>query len=854
MDLVIEFLEKSTIHGLVYISSAPTKSWKAFWFLVVAAGFSAAIYLINDSYEDWQASPIATSTSIQPIADLDFPTITVCPPKGSNTALNYDLKRLKNISLTEAKRQRLISMITELLITQPSSEFVALARTFKSNESILELFKEKPQSTYPMPYFDISDKTFGYEVWSSQSNGSFHTPGFGNKISCNKTLQNVHFVLLLPKAIANNDILQIQVIKSKGWEVQYRQGSKYVWHNDMRERSSWKEAEKICREDKGHLASVNNVLEREQIGAGYMSKLTWIGGSDLIKEGVWAWTDGTPWPIGPTCDSTSKKRENWSQSCTGWGPDEPNGGSLSNCLSISTNYYRASYCDSKKDFICRFNPSALTANATLTIQKRTKGFSKIEFWLKGNAPFSSIPCNASRNMPGFSIKWGISNINSTNKGQRFGVEEVLKKLAFEDGILREARYDRLTMQVYDTYLSKNMRYEVIRLAKGRNMTNDELWYIVKRFKEGAIKRNLFTCEDDVMNTIYFTELLTSLKQLIIDANRPKISYRETDEDLLLAYDIFSYLIFCQDETMTMHTFLGNLISTASPATILLATINTMKLNHKQRITETSLQRLYDEMKLLMDLRLPDIVSTMTEHDIVSGNPRETNRPDQRLMARVSLHPPSIYDEQNISPSALIPFCSFGAKIMGSKAPNMTFPVCDIFEPTVFQGRLCYQADPKKSDGQQIFKGKKSGLMMMIDVNEERSFGVEPSAEVNDAFASYDLDLYLGENQHSGMNLASIFIGTLARHEALGSGDYMLTSIKEMTGTENFLAWPTHKRDCSLEKYENCQMRAFVEETIECGCSPFQHLPARGSTAEVYTMQKHHFKVLTPNLRCAHLLA
>ena len=116
---------------------------------------------------------------------------------------------------------------------------------------------------------------------------------------------------------------------------------------------------------------------------------------------------------------------------------------------------------------------------------------------------------------------------------------------------------------------------------------------------------------------------------------------------------------------------------------------------------------------------------MKEHEIVLGNPRETNLPelnpsDQRLMARVSLHPTSIYDkEQIISPSALIQFCSFGAKTVGSKKQNMTFPVCDIFEPTVFQGRLCYQADPKKSYGEQSFKGKKSGLMMLIDVNEKK---------------------------------------------------------------------------------------------------------------------------------------
>ena len=250
MDLLRDFLEKSTIHGLVYISSAPTKSWKAFWCLIVVAGFSASIYLINDSYEDWQASPIATSTSIQPIADLDFPTITVCPPRGSNTALNYDLTRLRNTSLNKTDRKRLISMIRELLITKPSSEFVAFARSFKSNESIVEMFKDKPQTTYPMPFFDVSDKTLGYEVWSSESNGSFHTPGFGERYLCNSTVKNVHFVLLLPKAVSKDDKifqLEVQVANNRGWEVQYRQGSKYVWHNEGSERSSWEESNRCAR-------------------------------------------------------------------------------------------------------------------------------------------------------------------------------------------------------------------------------------------------------------------------------------------------------------------------------------------------------------------------------------------------------------------------------------------------------------------------------------------------------------------------------------------------------------------------------------------------------------------------------
>ena len=94
-----EFLETSTIHGLAFISTAPSKVSKLFWVMVVFFGFSTAFYLINSSYNDWQSSPIATSISTHPISELDFPTVTICPPEGSNTALNYDLARARNITL-----------------------------------------------------------------------------------------------------------------------------------------------------------------------------------------------------------------------------------------------------------------------------------------------------------------------------------------------------------------------------------------------------------------------------------------------------------------------------------------------------------------------------------------------------------------------------------------------------------------------------------------------------------------------------------------------------------------------------------------------------------------------------------
>ena len=161
---------------------------------------------------------------------------------------------------------------------------------------------------------------------------------------------------------------------------------------------------------------------------------------------------------------------------------------------------------------------------------------------------------------------------------------------------------------------------------------------------------------------------------------------------------------------------------------------------------------------------------------------------------------------------------------------MTFPVCNVFEPTVYEGRLCYQFDViKKNLGQTAFEGKSSGLMLIIDSNSEKSIDITDHDKERTKSVE---DLFLGRTKNSNKNLASIHIGTLAQYTGHGPGDYALTAIKQMTGTENFLAWPEEKRECSLEKYEKCQMERFLEESMKCGCSPFQLLPAKGNKDKV----------------------
>ena len=89
-----------------------TRIGKGLWGLVVLMCFLSSSVLIYESYVDFQNSPVVTSITTHHIKDLDFPTVTVCPPKDSNTALNYDLMRARNMTLIKEQRETSIRSST----------------------------------------------------------------------------------------------------------------------------------------------------------------------------------------------------------------------------------------------------------------------------------------------------------------------------------------------------------------------------------------------------------------------------------------------------------------------------------------------------------------------------------------------------------------------------------------------------------------------------------------------------------------------------------------------------------------------------------------------------------------------
>ena len=106
------------------------------------------------------------------------------------------------------------------------------------------------------------------------------------------------------------------------------------------------------------------------------------------------------------------------------------------------------------------------------------------------------------------------------------------------------------MKKYQTFVANSVRYGIVRKARSYNMTDPEIWDVVTSWKKEALHEKLFTCVSNVMSTEFFGRVIGGLGKKI-SSDRATVENTETKEDLFLAFDIFSYLTFCQNEAMFM---------------------------------------------------------------------------------------------------------------------------------------------------------------------------------------------------------------------------------------------------------------------------------------------------------------
>ena len=125
---------------------------------------------------------------------------------------------------------------------------------------------------------------------------------------------------------------------------------------------------------------------------------------------------------------------------------------------------------------------------------------------------------------------------------------------------------------------------------------------------------------------------------------------------------------------------------------------------------------------------------------------------------VTNHPVHILDDNNnLSPSAFIPFCSFGENMesMGTYMDGFDDPICKSFKAKVHNDQLCYEVDLEKfKNKENLVRQLKYGLIMILDYNEENQFIVDK--EKNNK--KYE-NKFVGEEENS----VNIYLNTIGRN-------------------------------------------------------------------------------------------
>ena len=141
------------------------------WVLIVCLGFIGAGVLIARSVMEWHDSPISTSISTKPLEELEFPGVTICPKRGSHTALNPDLVRAGNKSLPKELRTKLQKAAFDIFKNLTYQKHIEKMMGLVGTDIIRDMLDGF--SGIPEP---IGENGLRIRIWKNE--GSFRTPGF----------------------------------------------------------------------------------------------------------------------------------------------------------------------------------------------------------------------------------------------------------------------------------------------------------------------------------------------------------------------------------------------------------------------------------------------------------------------------------------------------------------------------------------------------------------------------------------------------------------------------------------------------------------------------------------------------
>ena len=203
--------------------------------------------------------------------------------------------------------------------------------------------------------------------------------------------------------------------------------------------------------------------------------------------------------------------------------------------------------------------------------------------------------------------------------------------------------------------------------------------------------------------------------------------------------------------------------------------------------------------------------------------------DGYKISEISNHPPHILNaEDQMNPSAFIPFCQFDNKAIGKKIDQFSEKVCTGFKPTILHNQLCYSLDVNDISyfGERPAIHEENSLVLFLDYNLETSAHADENIGTENITSSLfnirkDTTGYYWKDATSKTH-AKIHLNNIEEFVHFGGGKYEMSAVKVISTTPEFNKFE--------EAVKGCQSRCSVEDCIKqnllklttgnCSCIPF----------------------------------
>ena len=319
--------------------------------------------------------------------------MTVCPPKGSHTALNLDLINAENDSLTEDDRNRLKSSIYTSIIEPTHEKYIKHMIAATNTENIDHVYKGLQSS--PKRFFDS-----GFEIEISMWKNAYtiHTPWFGEQYQREyyKDDKQLHVALQIPylmsERVGNGSLviqLEVDIRNEEGWEevVKYKERSGYQPIDLLK---TWDEAEAYCQGEGGHLASILSDSAKKEISEMGLQSF-WVGGRKQ-NSGAWTWVDGSLWEYESWVDGYGRR------------------GGDNKCVEKVYLGWLDVACTEPNYFMCEASPKLVTGNTNITLKytKDQLDFTIFQVWysfFNMQASKEGLSSWKDNRMTGFRLSW-----------------------------------------------------------------------------------------------------------------------------------------------------------------------------------------------------------------------------------------------------------------------------------------------------------------------------------------------------------------------------------------------------------------------------------------------------------------